>query len=399
VHHQAVTVVTAAIAVTTVLSALGTAAGSTSSHPHGPRISMTTTTCAPRWRPPNPGVDHFAVANDSPDNATVYFTRPLRGRVVATLRHVKPHTVRELTVRVIAGGHYQWGCDLAGRPPRVSDAETALREPTHGGAGAPVVPVTRDELAPATKTYRARVATELGLLSSQVATLESDLRHGESALAQAHWLTAHLTWLRIGQDDGAYSAFGNHGPAIDGTAAGLVKGTADPRFRGFHKIEYDLWTRHDDASAATDAAALDKAVNALSAIPITTWFPLSTASVSNLTLRPHEVLEDALRDSLSGNDNYGSGTDLASVRADVTATRGLLNPLAPLITPRSAHLVHRARRALTTLATTLETEHVQGRWTALDALPARTRERIDAEVSGALEILSPVPDLLTVGNS
>jgi hypothetical protein len=30
-------------------------------------------------------------------------------------------------------------------------------------------------------------------------------------------LTAHLTWLKIGQDDGAYGAFGELGRAIDGT--------------------------------------------------------------------------------------------------------------------------------------------------------------------------------------
>jgi high-affinity iron transporter len=360
---------------------------------------MTTTTCAPRWRPPNPGLDHFAVANKSRYDATVYFTRPLRDRVVATLRHVKPHTVRELTVHVVAGGHYQWGCDLAGRPPRSSDAETALRDRTHGGPGAPVVPVTRDELAPAMTAYRNRVATQLPILSFQITALTADLRNGQTAAAQAQWLTAHLTWLRLGQDDGAYGAFGTHGLAIDGTAAGLVKGTADPKFRGFHKIEYDLWTRHDDATAAADAARLETSVESLSATPITTWFPLSTASVSDLTLRPHEALEDALRDSLSGNDNYGSGSDLASVRADITATRALLTLLAPLITARSPHLVHRARASLTTLTATLETEHTSTDWTSLAALSRRSRERIDAEVGGALELLAPVPDLLTVGKS
>ena len=37
------------------------------------------------------------------------------------------------------------------------------------------------------------------------------------------------------------------------------------------------------------------AVDTVSAAGIDTWLPLSTASVSGFTLRPHEVLEDALR--------------------------------------------------------------------------------------------------------
>jgi iron uptake system EfeUOB component EfeO/EfeM len=360
---------------------------------------MTTTTCAPRWRPPNPGRDHFRIANDSGYVATVYLFRPLRGTTVTTVKHLKPHHVRELTVHIVAGGLYQWGCDLAGRPPRSSDAEKALRERTHGGPGVPVVPVTRDELQPAMRIYRAQVAAQLTQLGRQVATLVTDLHNGETTAAQAQWLTAHLTWLRIGQDDGAYGVFGSAALAVDGTAAGLVKGTADPKFRGFHKVELDLFTHHDDTAAATDAAALGRAVGALSAAGVDSWLPLSTASVSSFTLRPHEVLEDALRDSLSGNDNYGSGTDLASIRADVSATRAMLTLLAPLITPRSAHLVHHARVALSRLSATLDARHVNGHWTPLASLSRRIRELVNAETGGVLEILAPVPDLLTVGSS
>ena len=41
-------------------------------------------------------------------------------------------------------------------------------------------------------------------------------------------------------------------------------------------------------------------------------------------LRPHEIFEDANRDTLSGEDEYGSGTALASLTADVAADRVLV---------------------------------------------------------------------------
>lgn len=81
--------------------------------------------------------------------------------------------------------------------------------------------------------YRAYVRRLLGTLQVQLGTLNARLAAADVPGAKAAWLAAHLSWLRIGQDDGAYGAFGGIGRQIDGTAAGLVDGTADPAFTGF----------------------------------------------------------------------------------------------------------------------------------------------------------------------
>jgi high-affinity iron transporter len=360
---------------------------------------VTTTTCAPRWHAPNPGRARFRIVNHSGHPATIYLFHPVSGNVVATLHGVKAGATRALTVRLTPGGHYIWGCDVDGRPPRVSDAEVVPIDPNHGGSGAPVVPVTRDQLAGPMKVYRRYVTAQLGRVESQVRGLASDLEASNVAGAKSAWLAAHLSWLRIGQDDGAYSAFGDLGRAIDGTTAGLRRGASNPAFTGFHKIERDLWTRGDVAAAARDTAQLTRLLSRLSRIGMAKELPLSVASVSGLPLRCHEILEDALRDSLSGEDDYGSGTGLASVRADVTAVRELLGLLAPLINPRSPHLVPRAHRALSRLVFTLEATRVGGRWVAVSQLSHRSREAVDGAAGAALEILAPVPDLLTIGKS
>src|SRR5262249_16459060 len=54
--------------------------------------------------------------------------------------------------------------------------------------------------------YRAYVTRKLSTLSSQVSALATAIGQGDSAAAQSSWLAAHLTWLDIGQDDGAYGA-------------------------------------------------------------------------------------------------------------------------------------------------------------------------------------------------
>ena len=93
--------------------------------------------------------------------------------------------------------------------------------------------------------YRGYVASKLSTLRGQIAAVAAATGSGNLAKARSAWLTAHLTWLEIGQDDGAYGAFGELGGKIDGLAAGHPRGTADPGFTGFHRIEFDLWTKHD----------------------------------------------------------------------------------------------------------------------------------------------------------
>jgi len=243
--------------------------------------------------------------------------------------------------------------------------------------------------------YRAYVTRTLSALRSQVAALAGAVAANNLGAARSAWLTAHLTWLEIGQDDGAYGAFGALGGQIDGLAAGHPLGTADPGFTGFHRIEFDLWSKHDLRAAATDTATLRGLLAQLTAKPLSTYLPATATGIGNWLLRPHEVLEDALRDSLTADDDYGSGTDLASITADVAAVRVLLGELKPGLDLFSPGLVGSASTELAALTGAIDATRVHGSWVSIQNLPVRQRQQIDADVDAALETLAPVPDLLT----
>jgi high-affinity iron transporter len=359
-------------------------------------ITFGNVTCAPSWPPPNPGRDAFRVVNQSSRTATVYLFRADSGLIVATLTGLKAGTSRQLTV-TLTPGPYAWGCDLAGYPRHVSEADKVTGHRQVGGTGPVVVPVQPNELIGPLRTYRSYVASRIATLVTQVGALRSAVDAGSLAGAESAWLTAHLTWLSIGQDDGAYGAFGELGRQIDGTSAGLVGGTASPKFTGFHKLEFDLWTRDDIPAAETDTAELATLVTTLSQLPLNTALPGTDLGLTNWTLRPHEVLEDALRDSLTADDDYGSHTDLDSITTDVSVTRYLLGLLAPLLEPRAPGLVGTARQELTYLDQVITTSPDEG--VAIAALPKLTRERVDAATDGALETLARIPDLLRIGTS
>ncbi len=243
--------------------------------------------------------------------------------------------------------------------------------------------------------YRAYVATKLSTLRTQVAALSAATASGNPANAKAAWLTAHVTWLAIGQDDGAYGCFGPLGGEIDGLAAGHPLGTADPAFTGFHRIEFDLWTRHDLSAAAADTGTLRRLLTRLMKVPLSNYLPATATGIGNWLLRPHEVLEDALRDSLTADDDYGSGTDLSSIAADVAAVRTLLGELGPAIDPVAPRLASNARAELDALASAINATRTHGGRVSIRDLPVRQREQVDADVDAALETLAPIPDLLT----
>jgi hypothetical protein len=244
--------------------------------------------------------------------------------------------------------------------------------------------------------YRSYVAGKLATLRSQVTTLRTAIGTGSLAKARAAWLIAHLTWLAIGQDDDAYGCFGALGGEIDGLAAGHPRGTADPAFTGFHRVEFDLWTRRDLRAAATDAATLQRLLAQLMKVPLRSYLPATPTSVGNWLLRPHEVLEDAQRDSLTADDDYGSGTDLASITADVAGVRVMLSELGPSLDLVAPQLAGDADAELSALMGAIAaTGSANHGWVAIADLPVRQRQQIDADVGAALETLSPIPDLLT----
>jgi iron uptake system EfeUOB component EfeO/EfeM len=251
-----------------------------------------------------------------------------------------------------------------------------------------------EELQPLDQ-YRAYVRDKLATLWSQLTALIAAIGSGSLAQAQSAWLAAHLTWLEIGQDDGAYGAFGDLGGQIDGTAAGLVGGTASPDFTGFHKVELDLWTDDNLTAAAADAGELQSLVDQLVALPLDSELPASRTGFGNWVLRPHEILEDANRDSLTAADDYGSGSDLSSLTADVAATEELLTLLEPVIDPVAPQLVHDARGELAALSAAIQASAVGGQLPAIETIPTAQREQIDADTGAALETLSRIPDLIT----
>ena len=118
-----------------------------------------------------------------------------------------------------------------------------------------------------------------------------------------------------------------------------------------------------------------------------------------MTIRAHEILEDAQRDHLSGNSDMGAGTGFPETLADVDGTRVVLGELAPLIEQRKAGIVTKVQADLDVLQQALLATRHNGVWDNEKTAPIEERNRVNAAIGQELEDISPVPDLLEIGAS
>jgi iron uptake system component EfeO len=114
-----------------------------------------------------------------------------------------------------------------------------------------------------------------------------------------------------------------------------------------------------------------------------------------LGLRAHEILEDTVQFELTGRTDYGSGTNLATARANLDGTRILLGYLRPLLKTRDAGLTLLGS-SLNRTQRTLDGFEQGGGWTPLAKLDRTRREKVNSDVGRLVEQLAVVAALTDV---
>ena len=371
----------------------GLAAGLTacSSAPARPSdvITVSSNQCGGPWSVPGPGWHTFEIDNQGTGGGEVDLVDPASGAIYAEVENTGPGTTTPMRLD-LGSGRYAFVCSFVDFSPLAGAKVTV---PGHAKGTPAIMPVTYNETIPYAKKYQAYVETGLKTLLRETATLAGDVDRaskGKQSLAAAKkdWLTAHLQYQTLGA---AYGTFGDYDGEIDGDAN--ATGTASTDWTGFYRLEYGLWHGQADSELKPVAAKLAKDVGALLA-----WWPTQEIPLSDVGLRTHEILENALRFQLSGSDDYGSGTTLATTLANIAGTRTLLTLLHPLIAARYPGLSS-VDSNLGQLQSLIEKERRNGAWVPVSALPAPTREAIDAAAGATLQALAPIASVTQPRNT
>ncbi len=342
-----------------------------------PVIAFNNAQCGGRWHAPA-GLRTFQVENQAGAAAEVYLINPASNAIFGSIDGMGPDTTRPMQVD-LGSGTYAFQCVIDDVDPFTGPV---VHVAGHVKGQPGIVPVTNDDLLGPSVKYHAYVTVGLAQLATQTAALDADVKAGKLAAAQKAWLAAHLTYERLGA---AYGTFGDFDDEIDGRADGLAGGVHSSQWTGFYRVEYGLWHGQSAAELARPAAQLLGYVRGLKSA-----FPAMEVDLLDLGLRTHEILENALQFQLTGHDDYGSGTTLATVAANITGTRELLTILHPLLVTRYSGLpaayswLNRLQRLVDAQRKPDDT------WTPVSKLSTGDREQIDAAASQALQELAPI---------
>jgi iron uptake system component EfeO len=368
----------ALLAATASLTACGGAAVSNT-------ISLNNASCGGTWTLAKPGWHTFDLYNGNNVGGEVDLIDPKTGGVYAEVDQLGPGTSQGMSLDV-GSGSYAFRCLFDDTDPMTGSTVTV---PGHVKGFPATVPVTFNDLVGPAKQYQAYVAAGLQTLVGQTQTLASDVQRGDLAAARRDWLTAHLTYETLGA---AYDAFGNFDDEIDGRADAL--GVTNPKWTGFYRIEYGLWHGQPASELTPYANELAADVRSL----LATW-PTMEIPLIDIGLRTHEILENALEFQLTGHDDYGSGTTLATTLANIQGTRELLSLLHPLLVTRYPGLPA-VYTWLDRLQALLEAQRQpDGTWVPVSQLSQSASQAVDAACGQALEELAPIASIAEPRNT
>jgi iron uptake system component EfeO len=373
-------VITLLVGTLSVLSACGSTAR-VDSGPMSTAVTVSVSDCGAGWSTTTAGPQHFVLHNTDTRAGEILLTDADTAAVYADVEPIGPGTVADLDI-TLGAGSYSFRCAM-------EDESMVIGPTVHiTGSAAGVTPVKavdQSDLVAATRRYETYVRKQLPALARRTATLRSAVRAGDVPAAKRAWLPAHLAYERMGA---AYGAFGDLDGRINGLPDGLPAGVADPSWTGFHRVEYDLWHGAPQRSTTTAADALAHDVDALAAT-----FAHAQIEPLELSIRAHEITENALQFELTGRTDFGSGSALATVRANLDGTATVLAILTPLLRGRDPGLARISSR-MTSATRDVEAFDHAGRWSPLDTLGTRSRERVDADISELTELLAPVASIL-----
>jgi iron uptake system component EfeO len=361
-----------------IVVVLGTGLTACSGGPAQPAnlITMTSDSCGGSWQVAGPGWHTIQIRNGNDVGGEVDLTDPATGGIYAEIAGFGPQTTTPMTLD-FGSGRYAFRCLFQDADPMLGTTVTVAGHVT--GTPAQLGTPFNDLLQPA-KQYQAYIEKGLGTLLRLVTTLDSDIQAGNLGAARRDWLAAHLQYQRLGA---AYDAFGDFDDEIDGRADAL--GVTSPKWTGFYRLEYGLWHGQPAAELKPVATTLKSDVSQLLA-----GWPHQEIQLIDIGLRTHEILENALQFQLSGHDDYGSGTTLATTLANIDGTRELLSVLRPVLVLR-----YPALPAVNTWLDRLQADLLKqrspgGQWTPVSALSPAARQQIDAACDQALTELAPI---------
>ena len=233
--------------------------------------------------------------------------------------------------------------------------------------------------------YKTWTVGEVESLVADTRKFTDAVRAGDLAKAKAEFAPSRYRWESIEPIAGLV-------PDIDGAVDARVDdfaGVDDPKFTGWHRLEYLLWVKKTTKGAAPFADGLDKNIATLNTKIKTTDFPAAAVA-----LGPAELIEEVSEGKITGEEDRYSHTDLSDFAGNVAGSKKLFDLLTPALQAKDPALTQAITAGFGEVGASLA-EYRQGAgYKPYTALAKDDQTRMKAELAGLSENLAKIPGTL-----
>ena len=243
------------------------------------------------------------------------------------------------------------------------------------------------DITAAVSAYRTYVISEVATLRREAKLFTDAVRAGSVAEAKKQFAPSRVSWERIEPIAGLVEE-------IDGAVDARVDDFAnenDPKWTGWHKLEYLLWVKNTAAGGKPLADQLDKDLgtldNQIKTIEIT---PKAVA------LGAGELIEEVSKGKITGEEDRYSHTDLWDFAANVEGAKAAYGVFRTVLSSKDAALVKTLDDRFAAVQASLKPYETAGGFQPFTALKPADKAKMQAQLGALSEDLAKLPAALGV---
>jgi iron uptake system component EfeO len=249
-------------------------------------------------------------------------------------------------------------------------------------------PSADKEVEAAAAGYRRYVLGEVSTLRAQTTKFTDAVRAGNVEQAKQLYAPSRTSWERIEPIAGLVSE-------IDGTVDSRVDdfaGPDDPKFTGWHRLEYLLWVKRSTAGAKPFADQLDRDLSTLA-----TKLETVPVTAKAVALGAGELVDEVSKGKITGEEDRYSHTDLWDFAANIDGSRAALQVFQPTLTTKDSALLRTLRGQFTAVDSALAPYRLPTNgYQPYTALRPADKTKMQAALAALAESLAKLPAALGV---
>jgi iron uptake system component EfeO len=236
--------------------------------------------------------------------------------------------------------------------------------------------------------YKAWVQAQVAGLRTDARKFTDAVRSGDVAEAKEQFAPSRYKWEMIEPIAGLV-------PDIDGAVDARVDDFAsvnDPKWTGWHKLEYLLWVKNTTSGGAALADKLDKDLATLQ-----TKMKSVEITPKAVALGAGELIEEVSEGKINGEEDRYSHTDLSDFDANQLGAKRAYGYFRPIVEKKDKALATAIDQGFANVDESLEPYEVsEGVFRPFSTLTAADKQKMQSQLATLSESLAKVPAAIGV---